>query len=292
MHGSRRRCFPRETGAAGAYPDAFVWHDRRFAVYRGGRTISFALTKLLSLLLYPLSQSLLLGLLALLALLLRLSRTAGWALALALGWLYLCSTALFADYLMGILEDPYPPKAMSVTATADAIVLLGGAVRGDTHMGTLGDLNQQADRLVHAVALYKAGKAPRLLLTGGGEPGTRSEAEIMRDLLEVMGVPARAILLEDKSRDTHQNALYTAAMLNQLGIRKILLVTSAFHMRRSEALFAAQGLEVIPAPTDYQRLVGPVTVPRWLPSVGDLWQSTYALHELLGYWIYRYQGRL
>jgi uncharacterized SAM-binding protein YcdF (DUF218 family) len=246
----------------------------------------------LSLLLYPLGQALLLGLLALLALLLHRTRAAFWVLALATGWLYLCSTAVFADYLMGTLEDPYPPKALSVTAQADAIVLLGGAIRGDTHMGTLGDLNQQADRLVHAAALYQAGKAPRLLVTGGSEPGTRSEAEIMYDLLQVMGVPASAILREDKSRDSHDNAVYTAAMLNRLGMHKILLVTSAFHMRRAEALFAGRGLEVIPAPTDYQRLVGPSVMSRWLPTVSDLWQSTYALHEILGFWVYRYRGWL
>ena len=171
-------------------------------------------------------------------------------------------------------------------------MLLGGAIRGDTHMGSLGDMNQQADRLVHALALYKAGKAPRILVTGGASPGKRSEAEMMYDLLTLMGVPPYAILQEDKSRDTHQNAVKTAAILEKLGINKILLVTSAFHMRRSEALFKAQGLEVIPAPTDYQRLVGPTTMPGWLPSVSDLWQSTQALHEALGYWVYRYLGRL
>jgi uncharacterized SAM-binding protein YcdF (DUF218 family) len=258
----------------------------------GGRPISLELTKLLSLLLYPLSQALLLGLLALLAMVLQCSRTAFLAGALALGWLYLCSTAVFADYLMGILEDPYPPKALSATAEADAIVLLGGAIRGDTHMGTLGDLNQQADRLVHAVQLFKAGKAPRLLVTGGAPPGARTEAEIMSDLLQVMGVPASAILQERESRDSHDNAVYTAAMLEGLGMKKILLVTSAFHMRRSEALFAGRGLEVIPAPTDYQRGVGPRVLSPWLPSVSDLWRSTYALHEMVGFWVYRYRGWL
>ena len=114
----------------------------------------------------------------------------------------------------------------------------------------------------------------------------------MFDLLTLMGVPPRAIMQENKSRNSHQNAVYTADMLKKLGINKILLVTSAFHMRRSEALFNSQGLEVIPAPTDYQRLVGPVTMPGWLPSVSDLWQSTHALHEILGYWVYRYQDRL
>jgi len=250
------------------------------------------MTKLLSLLLYPLNQALLLGLLALLALLLHRTRAAFWTLALATGWLYLCSTAVFADYLMGTLEDPYPPKALSVTPDADIIVLLGGAIRGDVHMGTLGDLNQQADRLVHAVELYKAGKAPRVLVTGGGQPGARSEDEIMRDLLVVMGVPAGVIILEQASRNSYDNAVNTAVMLKRMGADRILLVTSAFHMRRSVALYAAQGLEVIPAPTDYQRLVGPVVMSRWLPEVSDLWQSTYALHEILGFWVYRYRGWL
>jgi uncharacterized SAM-binding protein YcdF (DUF218 family) len=234
----------------------------------------------------------LLGVLALLLMLLGRLRGAFCSLALGLGWLYLCSTAAFADYLMGTLEDDFPPKAMAAVPQAEAIVLLGGAIRGDTHMGTLGDLNQQADRLVQAVALYKAGKAPQLLLTGGGSDGARSEAQIMRDLLEVMGVPQRAMLLENQSRDTYQNALYSAAMLKPLGIHRILLVTSAFHMRRAEGVFRAQGLEVIPVPTDYQRLVAPATLPRWLPSESDLWQSTYALHEIIGYRVYRYRGWL
>ena len=247
---------------------------------------------MLSLLLYPLNQALLLGLFSLLAMFLHRGRIAFWSLLLGVGWLYLCSTMFFADYLMGTLEDSYTPKAMSVTPNAEVIVLLGGAIRGDTHMGSLGDMNQQADRLVHALALYKAGKAPRILVTGGASSGKRSEAEIMYDLLTLMGVPPYAILQEDRARDTHQNAVNTAAMLEKLGINKILLVTSAFHMRRSEALFKAQGLEVIPAPTDYQRLVGPPTMPGWLPAVSDLWQSTYALHEIIGYWVYRYQGRL
>ncbi len=243
-------------------------------------------------LVYPLNQALLLCLLTLLLLLLSRTRAAFWVLLLGVGWLYLCSTSGFADYLMAELEDDYPPKALSVTADADVIVLLGGAIRGDAHMGTLGDLNQQADRLVHAVSLYKAGKAPRLLVSGGGEAGNRTEAEIMYELLQVMGVPARAMLQEDESRDTYQNAVYTARLLNDLNVSRILLVTSAFHMRRAEAVFSAQGLEVIPAPTDYQRLVGVSVLPGGVPMVSNLWRSTYALHELLGYWVYRYKGWL
>ena len=137
---------------------------------------------MLSLLVYPLSQALLLGILALSLWLLGWSRAGVIALAMALAWLYLCSTALVADGLMASLERDYPPRALSATPEAEAIVLLGGATRGDTHMSTLGDLNQQADRLVHAVALYKAGRAPVVLLSGGGQPGGRAEAEVIREL--------------------------------------------------------------------------------------------------------------
>ena len=171
---------------------------------------------------------------------LRWQRLSFYTALLATGWLYLCSTALFADYLSGTLERGFVPRAMSVIAPADAIVLLGGAMRGDTHMGTLPDLNTHADRLVHAVALYKAGKAPVILLTGGGPPGARTEAQQMKDILAVMGVPGKQVLLENLSRDTHDNAVYCARILKAKGMQRILLVTSAYHMRRAVALFEAQ----------------------------------------------------
>jgi uncharacterized SAM-binding protein YcdF (DUF218 family) len=252
----------------------------------------FTLSKLLSLLVYPLSLSLLLCVLALVFSRLRWARGSFYTLLLATGWLYLCSTALFANFLMGTLERGFVPRAMSVIGPADAIVLLGGAMRGDTHMGTLPDLNQHADRLVHAVALYKAGKAPLILLTGGAPADGRPEAQQMKDVLAVMGVPAQHVLLENESRDTHDNAVNAAQILKAKGMHRILLVTSAYHMRRSLALFEAQGLEVVPAPTDYQQPVAKQVLPDWLPIVSNLSQTTDALHEIVGFWIYRWQGWL
>jgi len=254
--------------------------------------ISITMTKALSLLVYPLSMSLLLCLLALVFFRLRWNRGSHYTLLLATAWLYLCSTALFADFLMNSLERGYRPRAISVIAPAEAIVLLGGAMRGDTHMGTLPDLNEQADRLLYAVALYKAGKAPLLLLTGGAPEGVRPEAVQMRDLLTIMGVPADRMVLEVQSRDTHDNAVYSAQILRERGIDRILLVTSAFHMRRAVALFEAQGIEVVPAPTDYQQVVGADPLPGWLPLVSNLSRSTHALHEMVGYQVYRWRGWL
>jgi uncharacterized SAM-binding protein YcdF (DUF218 family) len=248
------------------------------------------MTKLLSLLLFPLSQALLLGLLALLFMVFHWRRAALTTLSLGLLWLYLCSTALVADFMMATLEKDIRPKGISVIAEADAIVVLGGAISGDTHLGTSPNLNQHADRLLHAAALYKAGKAPFLLLSGGAEPDARPEAQLMKEVLEVMGVPGRAMVLERNSRNTHENALYSALLLNNKGAQQILLVTSAFHMRRARSLFEAQGFTVIPAPTDYQRPVVPPTVPGFLPTADDLVRTTTALKEHVGYWVYRWRG--
>ena len=254
--------------------------------------ISFELTKLLSLLLYPLSQSLLLCLLALLVLLLDRRRGAIGLLLLSTGWLYLCSTAWFAELMMHSLEKDQRPKAVSVLPQADAIVVLGGAVRGDTHMGTLPDLGPHADRLLYATALYQAGKAPLLVLSGGSQPDARPEAQLMREALAVMGVPGRAMLVESNSRNTYDNALYSAVVLNNRQVQRILLVTSAFHMRRAKPLFEKQGFEVIAAPTDYQRLVSSNVLPPWLPTVDELSRSTIAIKEHVGYWVYRWRGWL
>lgn len=254
--------------------------------------ISFEWTKILSLAAYPLSQSLLLLALAWLLLMFHWARVAQWVLLLALSWLYLCSTALFADYLMATLEDDFPPRAMSVVAPVDAIVVLGGAISGDNHLGTQPNLNQHVDRLVHAATLYREGKAPLVVASGGGQPGARPEAQLMQETLSLMGVPRENMLLERASRDTHDNARFTAVLLHPRGIRKILLVTSAFHMRRAHDLFVAEGFDVVPAPTDYQRQAGVPAIPRWLPGTDDLLRSTLALREHVGFWVYRYRGWL
>ena len=254
--------------------------------------ISFTSSKLLSLLVYPLSLSLLLCVFALVFARLRWERFRFFTLLFAVGWLYLCSTALFANFLSGTLERGFVPRAMSAVGKADAIVLLGGAMRGDTPMGILADLNQHADRLIHAVALYKAGKAPVVLLSGGGVGDGRPEALQMKDVLEVMGVPVENMLLEKQSRNTHDNAINSARILKDRGMQRILLVTSAYHMPRALGVFERQGLEVLPAPTDYQPLVATRVIPGWLPTVDSLHQSTDALHEIVGYWVYRAKGWL
>lgn len=254
--------------------------------------MDFELLKLFSLVSYPLSQAILIFLIALLLLMAGGRGKATLVGLLGIGWLWLASTAVFADWLMGTLEDPYRPKALSVSPEADAILVLGGATRGDTHFSSLGDMNQQSDRLLHAVRLFQAGKAPVIVLSGGARPGARPEAQLMQEILQVMGIPEEVIVTEEASRDTYENALYSRTILEGRGIDRVLLVTSAYHMRRAEAVFRAHGFDIIPSPTDYQRLVAPPLIPRWLPMVDDLDRTTRALHEYVGYFSCSLRGRL
>ncbi|NQX88869.1 MAG: YdcF family protein [Halioglobus sp.] len=248
--------------------------------------------QLLALLVYPLNLSLLLAVIGLLIWSLGWVRSGFYTVVVAVLWLYICSTANFSYFLMGKLEDNFPPQSMTEIEEVDAIVLLGGALRGDTKMGNMPDMNQYADRLVHAVALYKQGKAKHVVLAGGSAPGSRSEAELMQDVLTVMGVPEDAFILEDQSRNTHDNAVNSAQLLADRGMHRILLVSSAFHMPRAYALFKKQGLEVIAAPTDYQQVKLTSTLPSGIPGVKNLVRTTEALHEIVGYQVYRLRGWL
>jgi uncharacterized SAM-binding protein YcdF (DUF218 family) len=109
----------------------------------------------------------------------------------------------------------------------------------------------------------------------------------MAILLQDLGVPQHAMLLEEASRNTRENAAFSATLLKARGIRHILLVTSALHMPRALPLFAAQGLQADPAPTDFEAHLSPPGVLAWLPDASALDGSGRAIKELVGKWVGR-----
>ena len=227
--------------------------------------------------------------LALLALLLGAWHRRRWALGLgsaALVWLWLWSLPVASNWLIGQVEARYPVVAVQALPEAQAIVVLGGAMRAATLAQPLPGLGDASDRVWHAARLYHAGKAPLLVLSGGTDPHVNltSEAEAMRVLLHDLGVPDSAMLLEGNSRTTQENARFTADLLRQRGIDHILLVTSALHMSRAASHFEAVGLRVTPAATDHE--VNPAPgVLGWLPEAGALDKSGRGLKELVGAWV-------
>ncbi len=153
---------------------------------------------------------------------------------------------------------------------AEAIVLLGGdAFPASPPQPII----QPGQRAFYAAALYRQGKAPRILVSGGsipwqagGDPTT--PAEQMESVLTLLGVPPEVITLETESRNTAENARYSAAVLERWGVRRVILVTSALHMPRAKALFEAEGVDVIPAPTAFN-----VTQASWQATFHGGWQN-------------------
>ena len=252
----------------------------------------FLLTKILSLLVYPLSLGL--GLL-LVSLFSTLSGRRGFAWLMALCAflvLYVPSTGFGSSWLVAPLEGRHPAFSPEELPKADAIVVLGGAMDGESRFGRGGDFNNAADRVFTAAELYNAGKAPAILLSGGSEPPNRTEAELMADKLVALKIPKAALILETASRTTYDNAINAGKILKQAGFSHILLVTSGAHMRRSLALFEKQGLQVTAAATDHQLPKFAPVVPGWLPTYYRLARSSRAIHEYVGYWVYDLTGKI
>lgn len=245
------------------------------------------LTKILSQIAYPLLASLLLAGGAGVLLWRGRRRTGALVLTAALGWLWLWSTPAFGDWLRATLEQRYPLASLDSLPTADAIVLLGGVMTpAAPPEQPYSNLGAAVDRVWHAARLYRAGKAPLILASGGNLPWSgadRSEAEAIADLLQQLGVPSAAIVLDPHSRTTRENRDHSLSILRARGARRILLVTSALHMPRALALFRQSALEVVPAATDFEVFhQGNAHPLRWLPDAQTLADSTRAFKEYLG----------
>jgi uncharacterized SAM-binding protein YcdF (DUF218 family) len=204
---------------------------------------------------------------------------------LAFVWLWAWSMPMLSHWLRGAVENQYPQVPIAAVPQAQAVVLLGGGVSPPPIGGSEIDLHSAADRVWYAARLFHAGKAPLLILSGGADPERHaySEARAMATFIVDLGVPAQAMVLEEASRTTRQNATFSAALLKASGINRILLVTSALHMPRAVALFTAQGLQVIPAPTDFEASQPPPPgLLAWLPDAMALDGSGRAIKEIVG----------
>ena len=252
----------------------------------------FYASKVIPVFFYPLGLSLLL---LALAILLRSKRARILLISAALLLLLTFSSQVVSHALMRSLESQTPSPGIEAVPVEQAIVVLGGYLHSPNALHRDADLKDAGDRLFEGLRLYRAGKAPLIVLTGGNisflGKDELPEAAAARDVLIEWGVPAAAIVVEDQSRNTEENASYTRRIVHARGIRRILLVTSAFHMPRARAVFRKTGFEVTPVPTDYQTGWGePDLLFQCLPDTDNLNLSTAALKEWLGLALYRLRG--
>ncbi len=208
--------------------------------------------------------------------------------------LWTSSAPVASDVLRAALESQHPPRPIEEFPHADVIVVLGGGVMGVSPPRLRPEVKASGDRLLFAIALFHAGKAPKILVSGGAYPWQRERpnAHEMRDFLVELGVPAGAIEIEDRSLNTRENCLRAKELLPDDESR-VLLVTSALHMPRALGACRAAGLLVTPASTDIEVLGEPDGgALRWLPDSEALDGTTRAIHELLGIAVYRARGWL
>lgn len=255
----------------------------------------YDLIQLLSLLIYPLGITILLGIAALAAGVSRRPRLAIPLGIVALLWLWGWSMPVTSERLRLSMEQSYPNVAVAEVPKADAIVVLGGAFRTN-EAWPYPNASGAVDRYWHAARLFHANRADFIILSGGGtsdRPEKLTEAEAGAIFLEDMGVPREALLLDTESRTTRDHVVYLKPIVHEAGLERLILVTSATHMRRSEAVFRHAGFDVVPVATDFsvgERPTGGLR--RYLPDVGALAGSTQVLHEYLGTLFYRFMNSL
>lgn len=196
------------------------------------------------------------------------------------------------NLLMYPLEQRFP---VWHGATADGIVVLGGSVNPEisAERGTPA-LNETAERLTIVATLAREFPAARIVYSGGNADlfGSEiAEADFVADLFVSFGVARERIVLERKSRNTLENAIFTKALVTPKPGEHWLLVTSAYHMPRSVAAFRAADFPVEPYPVDWRiDLPGDLFLPFTTFSAG-LARSDAAVREWVGLLAYRLSGK-
>lgn len=205
------------------------------------------------------------------------------------------SNDFIANEVMRLWEIPPTPYA-KIDRVYDYGILLTGVTSTDNQPDDRVYFQRGADRVVHTVDLYKRGIIRNVLVAGGSGrlvTSGRREADDIVKALELMGVPKENILIENESRNTAESARHVKAMLAGQDTARVLLITSAFHMRRSEGCFTKAGIPVDRFSTDF------FTHPRYftpdvlfVPKVEalNIWQKLFK--EWVGVLAYRLAGYL
>ena len=216
-------------------------------------------------------------------------RLALLCLLMGLGGLWLMSLPIVVEQAARVLErEPALAEAQwaSLAQRGEVIVVLGsGREEADPAWGSDQPSVTAIERLRYAARLHRASGLP-VLISGGlhyGEPP--SEAGLMADALQRdFGVATR--WREERSRTTWENAQFSAELLREQGIRRVVLVTQAAHMPRSRWCFERAGLEVVVAPLGFLGVANARPLGGWLPEGKALWQSTRLLNEAIGLAVY------
>jgi uncharacterized SAM-binding protein YcdF (DUF218 family) len=210
---------------------------------------------------------------------------------IAIGVLYILSTPIFSNNFFKLLEGSVHNdyrKPISAIDSADVIVVLSGMLEinevGDSTYIEWGD----PDRFFGGIALFKSGKAQKLVFTGGKMPwdkAKKTEGAVLKEYAISNGIPEEKIFVTKDVENTADEAVAVKELISPS--KRIILVTSAYHMYRAKKLFEKQGFEVITYKVDYKVSRSlKNTIKDFLPDAGNLKQSETGIRELMGRLIY------
>lgn len=222
-------------------------------------------------------------------------RLMGAGATLAFLVLALSAWTSFGALMLNPLEERFqrpvpPPESVA------GIVVLGGGLEGAINLARGGyELNSGGDRFVETAVLARRYPQAKVVVSGGvGALTLQGEGDAVSAprLLTALGVAPARLILEGKSRNTYENALFTKALVTPKPGETWLLVTSAFHMPRAKALFDRVGFATVPWPTDY-RTSGREGVSLFADNTADaLANTTTAIREWIGLAAYWLTGRI
>jgi len=196
-------------------------------------------------------------------------------------------------------SEDHQPSTINHQPIADAILILGGGTRFKIPPRQTVEVSEAGDRVLYGAYLFRTGRAQKIICTSGigtGGIGPHPASDTMAELLINVGVPENAIVKETGSSNTHEHGRNLKPMLEEQGIKRVLLVTSALHMPRSMAVFkrSCPGIEFIAAPTDYR--IDDLDVPWYrelvnlIPTPSAYVQFSETMHEYLGMAYYKLRG--
>ncbi len=229
-------------------------------------------------------------------LLFALVRKKRWPIVAALAVLYVSSLPVVGDSLLYWLESRYAPVPVAEMEPADAVVVLGGIFGGPRlPEGFIANIADENERLEGGIRLLQTQKADWLVFTGARFPWEKDmefEGALSKRAAIARGVAPEKILITREVANTWDEARAVAAEMKQRGWKRVLLVTSSWHLPRAARLFRAAGVEFTPFPVDYridpQR---PWTVIDFLPKAEALAETSIALRECYGIAFYAMTGR-
>lgn len=206
---------------------------------------------------------------------------AGRTLAtLSLATLLILSLPVTGNALLQSLGTEPPISAAQLKEVQAIVILGGGKNNAAPEFNDQDTVNRWTLQRLRYGAFLQEQTGKPILVTGGAPFGERPEADAMAETLQ-RDFHAKTIWVEDQSKDTAENATFSATILKERGIQRIALISQAWHLPRAIKLFEQQGFTVYPAPTGYTHEDNEPII-RWLPKASALDKSAIALKEYLG----------